>query len=250
MRAPPVAAPARRVVALMALGVLAAGVSASRTAHATPPDRALLDRLSHTEQDIELAGKRLSFRAERVVEQLDGDGKVSSTRTTRYRVESDGKTTHEIVEAATEDGKDVTADEQDKARTREAKRASKKADPADAPVWPFAPSSQARYTYDQVAVDPANPANVEISFVPKNPDSHTFEGKAWIDTANARILSASVRLSKPPTLVDWVHFNVEFASTPAGPTLSHLKFEASGGLLFIRKHFRGEIKMSDWRVAP
>jgi hypothetical protein len=225
-------------------------VGLARTAAAAPPDAELLARLSHHEQDLEHTGKRVSYRAEQVVQEIDGDGKVSSTKTMRYRVESDGTTQHRIVEAATEDGKDVTAQEQTKAREKEAERASKKAGSDEDPVWPFAPNSQARYTYDQVAVDPANPALVQIAFVPKTPDGHTFEGKAWVDTANAKILSASVRMSKPPGLVDWVHFTAEFGATPVGPTLSHLTFEGAGGLLFFRKHFRGEIKMSGWHAAP
>lgn len=236
----------------LALSAVVAGVvlGVARTAGAAPPDAQLLERLSRCEQDLESAARRLSFRAEEIVQKVDGDGKVSSTKTTRYRVESDGKTTpHKIVERSVEDGKDVTADEQEKARSKEAERASKKPD-ADKPVWPFAPGSQAQYAYDQVRVDPAHPAYVEIAFVPRHPDSHTFEGKAWVDADGGRILSASVRLSKPPALVDWVHLTAQFDPTPAGLALSHLTFEGAGGILFFRKHFRGEIKMSDWRLAP
>jgi hypothetical protein len=234
------------VAATSAFAVLAL----ARTAAAAPPDPVLMARLSHDEQDLEHVGTRVSYRAEQVIEELDGDGKVSSTKKMRYRVESDGKTPHRIVESATEDGKDVTVKEQEKVREKEARRASKKAGSDDEPVFPFAPDSQAHYTYDQVAIDPANPAHVQIAFVPRKPDSRTFEGKAWVDTANARILSASVRLSKPPTLVDWVHFTAEFGATPVGSTLSRLTFEGSGGVLLFRKHFRGEIKMSGWHAAP
>ena len=58
---------------------------------------------------------------------------------------------------------------------------------------------------------------MQIAFKPKTPDSHSFEGKVWVDATNAKILTASVRLSKPPMLVDWVHFTAEFGPTPAGP---------------------------------
>ncbi len=236
----------RRAAAFaVALGLAGAG---SRTAGAAPPDPELLARLSVDEQELERLARRLSFRGQQVIQTIDGDGKVSSTRTTRYHVESDGKTPHEVVEKSVEDGKDVTADEQETARRQEVKRASHK--PDDEPVWPFAPGSQARYTYDQVAVDPAHPTCVEIAFTPRDPSSRTFEGKAWVDTADARILTASVRLSKPPMLVDWVHLTAEFASTPAGPALRRMTFDAAGGLLFLHKHFRGEVTMSDWRVGP
>jgi hypothetical protein len=91
---------------------------------------------------------------------------------------------------------------------------------------------------------------VEIAFTPKHPDGKSFEGKVWVDSPSGRFLSASVRLSKPPMLVDWVHLTAEFDATPAGPALSHLTFEGSGGLLFIRKHFRGHLKTSDWQPSP
>jgi hypothetical protein len=236
--------------ALLVVAALGLALASTRTARATPPDPELLARLSRDEQALEHAGARVSYQAEQVLQELDGDGKVSSTKTMRYRVESDGKTAHRIVEVATDDGKDVTAAEQQKAREKEAKRAKNEGGSDNEPAWPFAPGSQARYTYDQVAVDPSNPAYVQIAFVPKSPDSHTLEGKVWVDAAAGRILSASVRVSKPPTFVDWVHFTAEFGATPAGPALSRLTFEGSGGLLFLRKHFRGEIKMSGWRGAP
>jgi hypothetical protein len=231
---------------LLAAAAVLGLAATSRTTLASPPDPDLLARLAQNEQAIEATVRRASYKGEEVVEQVDGDGKVSSTKTTRYRVESDGTTPHRIIDSAVEDGKDVTAAEQTKVRDKEAERAKKH----EEPVWPFAPGSQAKYTYDQLAADPARPGYVEIAFVPKSPDSHSFEGKVWVDASNARILTASVRLSKPPMLVDWVHFTVEFGATPAGPALSHLTFEGAGGLLFVHKHFRGHVNMSDWRAAP
>ncbi len=245
-RAPRLTPRHRTVVAAIAAAALCGGLASSRTALAAPPDPDLLARLAQDEQEIEATTRRASYHAEEVVEQVDGDGKVSSTKTTRYRVEASGTTVHRVVETAVEDGKDVTADAQAEVRKKEAERASKK---HDDPVWPFAPGSQAKYTYDQLPPDPARPGYVQIAFVPKSPDSHSFEGKVWVDPANAKIVSASVRLSKPPMLVDWVHFTAEFGATPAGPALSHLTFEGAGGLLFLRKHFRGHVNTSDWRAA-
>jgi hypothetical protein len=235
------------VAASLAVASLAGVLASSRVARARPPDPDLLARLAHDEQAIEATTRHSNYRAEAVVEQLDGDGKVSSTKTTRYRVESDGTHVHRVIDSAVEDGKDVTAKEQDEARSKDADHAGTK---HDEPVFPFAPGSEAKYTYDQLPLDPARPGYVEIAFKPKAPDSHSFEGKVWVDVPNAHIVSASVRLSKPPMLVDWVHLTAEFGTTPVGPALSHITFEGSGGLLFIRKHFRGRVSTSDWRAAP
>jgi hypothetical protein len=145
----------------------------------------------------------------------------------------------------------VTAEEQEKARKGEAERTKKekehKKDDDDLAL----PFSSDGYVYDQVSVDAADPTRVEISFMPKKPGKHSVEGKVWVDTTTGTILSAGAKLSKPPTFVDWVHFTVELgAKTPLGPAISRLTFEGKGGLLFIRKHFRGEVKMSDYRFAP
>jgi hypothetical protein len=242
----------------LALAALAVSVAFPRSASAQPPDPALIERLSHHVEAINQLGKRASLHLESLMEELDGDGKVSSTTIEQSRVEADGKATHQIVEKAVKDGKDVTAEEQEKVKKEEAEEAANKANKngakkGDGPdlAFPFSSSASNDYVYDQVNVDAADPTRVEIAFTPKKPSKHTVEGKAWVDTTTGTILSAGAKLSKPPTFVDWVHFTVELgAKTPLGPAMSHLTFEAKGGLLFIRKHVRGEVKMTDYRVAP
>jgi hypothetical protein len=116
---------------------------------------------------------------------------------------------------------------------------------------PFSSSSN-DYVYDQIATDLTYPTRVEIAFTPKKPNSRTVEGTAWVDTASGTLLTAGAKLSKPPAFVDWIHFTVEFgANTPLGPAMSRIGFEVKGGFLFfIRKHVRGEVKMTDYRIAP
>jgi hypothetical protein len=224
------------------------GVALPRTASAQPPDPALLERLSHQAKAFDELGKHASFHSLARIEELDGDGKVTSTQIQQSRIEADGKTAHEVVEHATKDGKDVTAEQQEKTRKEEADAAKEKKADGEGLTIPFASDA---YVYDQVGVDTADPTRVEISFTPKKPTKHTVEGKAWVDTTSGTILSAGAKLSKPPTFVDWVHFTVELgAKTPLGPAMSHLTFEVKAGLLFIRKHIRGEVTMSDYRIAP
>lgn len=240
------------VSVLLAASVALAGLAWPRTAAAQPPDPGLLARLAQHVAAIHDLGKRASLRLDELTEELDGDGKVSSTKTEVAHVETDGKTSHEIVERATKDGKDVTAEEQERAKKEEAEAAGKKGkEDEELLTIPFSAAAADIYNYDQVATDAADSNRVEIAFTPKKPTKHTVEGKAWVDTTNGTVISAGVKLSKPPTFVDWVHFTIELgAKTPLGPALSRLTFEGKGGILFVRKHFRGEIKMSDYRVAP
>jgi hypothetical protein len=241
---------ARRPPLSLATSVLLAAsavVALPRVAVAQPPDPSLLERLSHHGEALREITKRASLRSEALIEELGGDGKVSSTQTEVSHIETDGKSPpHEIVERAVKDGKDITAEEQEKKRKEEEEAKKKKDD--ESLTFPFISDA---YDYDQVSVDAADPNRVEIAFSPKKPSKHTIEGKAWVDSVRGTLISAGVKLSKPPTFVDWVHFTAEFgAPTPLGPALSRIIFEVKGGLLFIRKHIRGEIKMSDYRIAP
>ena len=239
----------RNTVLPAALLAFALTLALPGAARAQPPDPALLERLSHHLDAIDQLGKRASLRLEALTEELDGDGKVSSTMTQVSRVEADGKNTHQIVERAVKDGKDVTAEEREKAQKEEEEEAKKK-ESKDGPNLTLPFKSDA-YVYDQVGVDAADPTRVEIAFTPKKPSKHTVEGKAWVDTTTGTIISAGAKLSKPPTFVDWVHFTVELgAKTPLGPAMSHLTFEAKAGLLFIKKHIRGEVKMTDYHLVP
>ncbi len=214
-----------------------------RAAAAQPPDPDLLERLSHHVEAFEQIEKRASFHQEQLMEELDRDGKVESRETRVSHVERDGDTTHEVLESCVRDGKDVTADER-------GQKGHEVSFHLQFPHFSTDPSDE--YTYDQVGVDARDPSRVQISFTPKRPSKQTVEGTAWVDRGSGTILTAGAKLSKPPTFVDWAHFTVEFgAKTPLGATMSRLAFEAKAGFLFlVRKHVRGEIRMSDYRLTP
>jgi hypothetical protein len=221
-----------------------------RTALAQPPAPELLERLSHFAHFTEGLFKRASYHVEQVTEELDGDGKVSSSKRSLAHVESDGTRARTIVERCIKDGKDVTAEEQENVAKEEAEQEKKKGKKGGDDEQLTLPFVSDAYDYDEVATDTADPTRVEIAFTPKKPNKHMVEGKAWVDTKNGTLISVGVKLSKPPALVDWVHFTVEFgAPTPSGPAVSRIAFEAKGGLLFIRKHVRGEVKMGDYKIG-
>jgi len=224
----------------------------SGTASAEPPDAALLARLSLHAEANEQMRKLGSFRLDELVEELDGDGKVTSTEVTKARIESNGTSAHETVEACVEDGKDATADKQERVRKDESGTGSERDRLISETLHlPFRQVDQPLYAFDLLKTDPADPSHVQISFVPRNPNEHTVEGTAWVDTRSGTVLSAGAKMSKPPKLVDWVHFTVEFgAKTPAGPAVSRLTLEAEGGFLFVRRHLRTEMKMTNYRLTP
>lgn len=243
----PVKAPSSRIVVACAAVALASGALGERVAAAQPPDAELLARLGKQATGFEDLFKRATFKVHAVVEELDGDGKVASRKTVVSHVEANGTTRHRVIDSCTKDGEDCKAKEEERVRKEEAKHDD---DDDDDMRSPFLPAEQARYVFDQVAVDSTDPARVKITFSPKSPDKHSVAGEAWVDTGAGGVVSAAARLVKTPMFVDWVHVSVELgAPTPVGPAPSKMTFEGQGGFLFItHKHFRAEVALSDYRL--
>jgi hypothetical protein len=235
------------LAAIGASGALALIPSMARTARAEAPAPELLARLARHAEAFEAMRLRASFAIDGRLERLDGDGKVDGVKEMKARIDADGKKARFIVVKYVEDGEDKTDDARRDARERETKK-----DPDDKPIrMPFLAAEQPRYTFDVVERDRADPARVRITFTPRTPEKDTIEGSAWVDERTARVLSAGFKLSRPGTFVDFVKVTLRFeADTTLGPAVSTLSFEGSGGVLFIRKRFRGSATFSDYRIAP
>jgi hypothetical protein len=234
-----------RVIAAC-ISVLGATVSWEGIASAQPPDAGLLARLAKQSDGFGALYKRATFKMQEVLDELDGDGKVASHKVAGSHVVVQGDASHEIVDRCTKDGEDCAAKEQEEVREHEAK----KKDDSEKLRSPFDAAEQPNYVFDQREVDKADASRVKIAFTPKSPDKHSVEGAAWVDTNTGAVISASVRMVKTPTFVDWVHVVVELgATTPLGPALSRMTIEGQGGFLFIiHKHFRVEITFSDYHL--
>jgi hypothetical protein len=193
---------------------------------------------------------RASYSIDGRMELLDGDGKPSSVKEMRGRVEADGTDTHFVVLRYVEDGEDKTADAQKEARKRAQERKSKKDDHKSPPI-PILADQQPRYVFDQIETDPADPTRVRIAFVPRVPEDDTIEGSAWVDTKNADLISVGFKVSKPPLFVDSIHVTLEFAApTPIGPAVSRIVADGDGGFLFFRKRFHAVALLSNYKFVP
>jgi hypothetical protein len=236
-----------RFPSLLVLLPLAAALSA-RLAHADPPPPELMARLAATSAAMEDVRERVSFAIESRVEELDGDGKVTSVKTSSARVVKDEKGSHTVVVKAVEDGKDTTEDARKQAAKEDAR--SDEAKKKERVEIPFTAAQQAHYVFDQVETDPASPTHVRITFKPKSADSRSVDGSAWVDTTSGQFLTAGFKIVKPGMFVDFAHVTVEVGGkTELGPVVSRITFEGKGGFLFIHKHFRGSAVMSDYKVT-
>jgi outer membrane lipoprotein-sorting protein len=231
-----------------ALVVLAAALL-SRSSSAQPPDADLLARLAIHAAAIERMRTHASYAIEGELDSLDGDGKVDSVKKMTARIVADGERTRLVVVKCTEDGKDTTEDARKDARAGNEKTKEQRA--KDHVEMPFVAEAQPHYVFDQIAVDAADPARVQISFVPKEPNEHTSEGSVWVDTKTGTLLSAGFKLSKPGFFVEYVHLTIELgAKTELGPAISRVTVDGKGGILFLRKHFRGEATLSGYTILP
>ena len=236
------------VVASLAL------VALPRAARADAPPPELMDKLAVHAAGFEAMRTRASCALEGNLANLDGDGVATSKKAMIARVEANGVLSRFVVIKYLEDGEDKTEDARKKAREDEEKHAKQTAAESDKERlhMPFLQSERAKYTFDEVEVDRADPTRVRIAFRPQgSPPSRRSKVPAWVDARGGTVLSAGFKMSKTPLFVDWIHFTVEFgATTSLGPAISKVTTEGRGGLLFIHKHFVGSATISDYRIAP
>jgi hypothetical protein len=221
----------------------------SAVARADAPSPALLAKLGEQAEAFEQMRTRASYTVVGKLEELDGDGKVTSTKAGAARVQADGHTTHVVVLRYTEDGKDMTADAEKKARDADEKRAKR---PEEERLhMPFLERERAKYVFDEVEHDPQDPSHVRITFAPREPTRYTIEGSAWVDEVTGHVMSASFRMSRLPLFVDHLHMSVEFAATTSlGPAVSKVTVDGGGGIWFFHKHFVGTAMLSGYRIHP
>lgn len=238
----------RKVLLATAGGTLA--LALPRIARAAPPDAALLAKLAVHAANFETMKTHTSFLVSGKVVEIDGAGAPTKPREMTAQVTADGTKLHFAVLRYLDDGQDRTSEAQQQSAAKDSAPASSAPKKRDLRM-PFHVGEQPRYTFDQVAVDPATPTRVQIAFVPKNREPDTIEGTAWVDTVAGTVLSAGIKMTHPPRGMDYVHAQITFgASTSLGPAISKVEMEAEGGILWVRKHLRGSATLSQHVVVP
>jgi hypothetical protein len=211
----------------------APGAAAARLA-------ALMPLLASHAARFEEMKRRGTFTLAGKLEELDGGGAATGTKEILVRsVVTQAARTNEIVRYL-EDGADKTAEAREKAAKREAKPGAKKRDLR----LPFLASEQARYRFGIAAEGgtsgPNGPSRLRVTFTPVTPAEDAFDGSAWVDAATGDVLTMGFSPSKTSIFVDHVDITIRFdLATPLGRAPSSVTFEASGGILFLRKRVRG-----------
>jgi len=210
---------------------------------------------SHAErlEDMKMRGE---FTMSGRMEEVDGDGKASDKKEVLLRSTPTPTPMDRITNIIrfTDNGEDKTVDAQKKATARREKRLRDPDKLAEAKKkdikMPFLPGEQGRYVFTIAGRDAAQPGRVRIGFVPKVAAENAIKGSAWVEESTREVLSMGFSFSKNPVFVDHVDIQMTFGlATPLGRAPSTLTFDGRGGLLFIRKHYRGSATLSDPRVA-
>ena len=253
----------RTVAAIVVVGLVALGApyaaladAPAPTGAATPVPEALMSGLAQHAARTEEMKRRSVFTVVGHIEEVDGDGKPTERKEMVMRSTPTHVPLDRIIKVIryTEDGKDKTADAQLKATERRAKRLGDPDMQAEARKrdlkLPFLVSEQPRYVFSVVEHDAANPARVRIAFTPKVPEENAIKGSAWVDEVEREVLSLGFSFSKNPIFVDHVDVTLTFGlSTDLGRAPSQLAFDGRGGFLFIHRHYRGTVTLSDPSLA-
>ncbi len=234
--------------ATVAVAVLAAATWSAH-AEAAPPSPELMAKLAESAARFEALALHGRYSFAGHMETVDGDGRADDVKEMRAHVEPSGELPRMIIDRYLEDGEDKTEEARADAVKREEKRRRDPERHKKRLRMPTLASEQGRYDFDVVETDPRDPSRVKLAFNPRAPDEHTLEGTAWVDGQKGTVLSAGFKLSRTSLFVRYVHVTVVFgADTAFGPAISRIDFEGEGGILFVRKHFRGSATLSDYRA--
>lgn len=187
------------------------------------PDPALLQKLAAHTAALETFASHARVTVETTADELDGDGKVTSSKHFVVRQTRDGEKLTRTLVSAEENGKDVT----------EKQRSELEQKPKRGPVRsPFHPEEQPRYRFTQRD-------ETHVAFEPLTPSDENFVGEATIDPAAATVQRMTLHIAKLPAMVDQLDMTLLMeAPTPAGNALSRLTLQGKAGVLMFKKRFR------------
>lgn len=169
-------------------------------------------------------------------EELDGDGNVThwTERTVRTRRRG-GEEVKETLRSVV-DGREVPPGAADEPPAEGAACGG-------AVTSPFAAAEQGKYTFALKGPAPDDPSKWLVHFAPKGPPSPKLAiGHALVDPVAGAALKFTLRVSKYPSLVRDMTFEIGVRRGPRGPFTERVAYRAEGGFLFWRKRVRGSVR--------
>lgn len=203
---------------------------------------AVLARLEDYAERFEQMEKRGSFVLRGRMEELNGSGGVDAIKELVVRVTATPSERITEVLRYIEDGADKTSEAREKSGKKDAAKKKLK--------LPFLRSEKARYEFRVLERRAKAPHQMRVEFKPREPNETTLVGSAWVDGKTGEVLTMSFSPSKTPLFVDHIHVQVRFDNlTSLGRAPSRITFDARGGVLVFKKHYRGSATLTDAKIA-
>ncbi len=196
-------------------------------------DPKLLQRLAEHDDRMEKFLDGHELQIDGVVRDLDGDGKLLKTTSSKLRQRRvNGKLQTTVVSADDLDG--------------EKKRVAESDEKNERTESPFAPRNQAKYRFKSLG--PVKPGATEqlIGFEPRGDKSDkVLEGVAVVDPEAGEVVKLAMKPAKLPMFADSMRMEIEYENrTEAGRNISKFVLAGAGGILFIKRQGDLTLKFS------
>jgi hypothetical protein len=173
----------------------------------------------------------------------------------RIYLRDDGEVSYQSVKVI-KDGKDITDEERAKEREREENQKEDEDSESfsSGGYSPFNPDAQGRVSIERLggSEGAAGRDLVRYKFVerPADKGGEEFSGTAWFDEDAGIPVRIEYTTDPLPKHVKRMLTTIEYTySAPDTLVPARMIFDGSGGFLFIKKHFHGEMEFSDyWRL--
>lgn len=191
------------------------------------PLEALLKKAAESEKVR--SEKNCSFIETTVTEELDADGKVTSTLTRVYEVEQRGLQMKKTLKSEKEAGESMTG-QLKKDRFTESRFTC------------LHPQMQPHFKFEAKGVDEKGRAKVAFAAIEADPKRGI--GEALVELETGALLQLKTRPSKNPAFVDKLDLVLGFGPTACGHYQTSLQSAGEAGLLMYRARFRGKTELT------
>ncbi|MFH1314718.1 MAG: hypothetical protein ABIJ00_16050 [Candidatus Eisenbacteria bacterium] len=172
----------------------------------------------------------------------------------KLSLRDDGEITYETVKVI-KDGEDITEEEQAKDKEKQEEEDGKDSDGFDPEEHsPFDAETQDRLSIERLdETETTDGKDLAVySFIkhPAEEDDEEVTGKAWFDIATGVPVKIEYTTDPLPKRVKRMVTTMEYVySAPDTLVVGKMIMEATGGILFIKKHFHAEMTFADhWRT--
>lgn len=184
-------------------------------------------------------------------EELKKDGEIKSTETRELRTFVDGNSRLRTeIQYVEKNGEDITDEEKKKDEQESADNDDN--DNGGGLPSPFDPK-----IHDTVTARPTGEYDVIngkrcsiYSFEMAGDEKRSYVGSIWIEEATSVPVKLTASIEPLPLFVSFITLTVLYTDSPDQWVITDVYFEGAGSFLFVKRHFRTEMRFSDYFERP